>query len=326
MFSRNSKKRFGSSSVKWRSKTQLAPKTLNHFLGEAVTFLNWITNQEKLLVNPLAKVSKLSEKGRETRARRAFSDSELRRLLEASPLYRSIAYLSAARTGLRLGELASLKWADINFNSRTPHILSRAATAKNSKDARIPMTIQLERELLKHRPDDWKPSHPVFPKGVPRARTLQIDLKKAGIAYQDEMERYADFHSLRYTWGTYLQRNGVNSRTAMELMRHSDRKLTDKIYTDSNLLPTGEVIRNLPDDEPLTEILTEISVKTGQNGSNSVKTGLVKTEPRNRLEPASVQGLVTKRVIETLVEVAGIEPASRNLSDSASTYVVLLLI
>jgi hypothetical protein len=29
---------------------------------------------------------------------------------------------------------------------------------------------------------------------------------------------------------------------------------------------------------------------------------------------------------ETLVEVAGIEPASRNLSDSASTYVVLLLI
>ena len=94
----------------------------------------------------------------------------------------------------------------------------------------------------------------------------------------------------------------------MELMRHSDQKLTDKIYTDSNLLPTGEVIRNLPDDGPLTEILTEISGKTGQNGSNSVKTGLVKTEPRNRLKPASIKGLVPKRVFETLVEVAGIEP------------------
>ena len=112
----------------------------------------------------------------------------------------------------------------------------------------------------------------------------------------------------------------------MELMRHSDRKLTDKIYTDSNLLSTGEVIRNLPDEEPLIEILTEISGKTGQDGSNSVKTGLVKTEPKNRLEPSSLQGKVPKRVIETLVEVAGIEPASRNLSDSASTYVVLLLI
>ena len=45
----------------------------------------------------------------------------------------------------------------------------------------------------------------------------------------------------------------------MELMRHSDRKLSDKFYTDSNLLPTGEVIRNLPDDENLIKILTKIS-------------------------------------------------------------------
>ena len=85
-------------------------------------------------------------------------------------------------------------------------------------------------------------------------------------------------------------------------------------------------VRNLPVVQPLTVILTEISGKSGQNGSNSVKTGLVKTEPENRLEPASAQGLVPKRLSETLVEVAGIEPASRNLSDSASTYVVLLLI
>ena len=61
-----------------------------------------------------------------------------------------------------------------------------------------------------------------------------------------------------YTWVTYLQRIGVNSRVARELMRHSDQKLTDKIYTDSNLLPLGEVVRNLPDEENLIEVLTEI--------------------------------------------------------------------
>ena len=94
----------------------------------------------------------------------------------------------------------------------------------------------------------------------------------------------------------------------MELMRHSDRKLTDKIYTDSNLLPTGEEIRNLPDEEPLIDILTEISGKSGLNGSSSAQNGLVKTERSNRLKPASLQGLVPKRVFETLVEVAEIEP------------------
>ena len=68
----------------------------------------------------------------------------------------------------------------------------------------------------------------------------------------------------------------------------------------------------------MTEILTEISGKSGLNGSNSVEIGSVKTEPRNRLEPASVQGLVPRRVIETLVEVAGIEPETPSAETSVN--------
>ena len=46
-----------------------------------------------------------------------------------------------------------------------------------------------------------------------------------------------------------------------------------------------------------------------------------------KLHLASIRkGVASKGVFETLVEVAGIEPASRNLSDLASTCVVLLLI
>ena len=48
---------------------------------------------------------------------------------------------------------------------------------------------------------------------------------------------------------------------AMKLMRNADRKLTDKINTDSNLLPTGEVICKLPEVEPLIEILAKVSDK-----------------------------------------------------------------
>ena len=140
------------------------------------------------------------------------------------------------------------------------------------------------------------------------------------------MDRYLDFHSLRYSWATFLQRKGVNSRTAMELMRHSDRKLTDKLYTDTNLLPTAQVVRNLHEDENLIKILTNISGKTGQNRSKSDKDSLFKKRLENRLGPLFLKEKMPKRVFETLVEVAGIEPASRNLSDTASTYLVLLLI
>jgi integrase len=312
--------------VKWRCTTDLSPKTLNHYLAEGITFINFLLKTERILKNPLADVSKLTVKGRESRLRRAFTNEELTSLFRIAPEYRKTAYLSAVLSGLRHGELSKLRWGDVVFESPTPHILARSAISKNGQDARIPMTNQLEKELLNHRPESWTENDLVFPKGVPRARTLRVDLESAGIPYQDEMGRFADFHSFRYTWGTILQKNGVNSRTAMELMRHSDRNLTDKVYTDTNLLPLGEVVRKLPDIQPLTDILTEISGKRGQKQANSGKISPQKNEERIWLDPAYLKGLIKKKILETLVEVAGVEPASRNPSHSASTCLVLSII
>jgi hypothetical protein len=95
----------------------------------------------------------------------------------------------------------------------------------------------------------------------------------------------------------------------MELMRHSDRKLTDKIYADSNLLPLGEVVRNLPDEEPLTNILTNISGKTCRNGSRVGEIEPLEKAAQTALNAASRLRLSQSGDSETLVEVAGIEPA-----------------
>src|SRR5437867_198691 len=43
-----------------------------------------------------------------------------------------------------------------------------------------------------------------------------------------------------------LQRQGVAPRVAMELMRHSDIKLTANVYTDAMQLPTREAVQALP--------------------------------------------------------------------------------
>jgi hypothetical protein len=93
----------------------------------------------------------------------------------------------------------------------------------------------------------------------------------------------------------------------MELMRHSDRKLTDKIYADSNLLPLGEVVRNLPDEEPLTNILTNISGKTCRNGSRVGEIEPLEKAAQTALNAASRLRLSQSGDSETLVEVAGIE-------------------
>ena len=118
----------------------------------------------------------------------------------------------------------------------------------------------------------------------------------------------------------------------MELMRHSDRKLTDKIYTDSNLLPLGEVVRNLPDEENLIKILTNISGKTGRNGSRVGEIEPLEKAAKTALHAASRLELSQSGDSENLVEVAGIEPARAgesipvNKRDSAHSTEALIKI
>ena len=57
----------------------------------------------------------------------------------------------------------------------------------------------------------------------------------------------------------------------------------------------------------LTDILTEISGKRGQEQANSGKISPQKNEERIWLDPAYLKGLIKKKILETLVEVAGVE-------------------
>ena len=57
----------------------------------------------------------------------------------------------------------------------------------------------------------------------------------------------ADFHSLRYTCGTMLAKAGVAPRIAMEIMRHTDMRLTMNLYTDPRILDTSKAIERMPD-------------------------------------------------------------------------------
>ena len=72
------------------------------------------------------------------------------------------------------------------------------------------------------------------------------DLKAAGIVFVDERGLRADFHALRHTCATRLAANGVPLPLAMAIMRHSDPKLTAKVYTDAGKLPLAEAVGNLP--------------------------------------------------------------------------------
>src|ERR1017187_5141628 len=255
--------------IAWRNRQTGSARTLNHYLQGMVSFLNWLERSGRIKANPLKFVSKVDERGQRKKARRALTDEELIKLIAGSGP-RGIIYLTAARTGLRQEELRQLTWGDVRLDGNKPQIVVREEAAKNKTEEPVWLVPEIADALKAHRPTHWTAADLVFPQGIPRASRLKVDAERVRVAYQDEQGRYADFHALRYTWATFLQRNGVAQRFAMKLMRHSDIKLTAKVYTDESQLPIYDSIKNLPRLGGYTQIRAQISGADGLNVARPV--------------------------------------------------------
>jgi integrase len=252
-----------------RAQVELAPKTANDYLEAARCFFNWLIKNGRVQANPLTSVEKVRTDGRETRQRRAFNDEEMKALLSVAGERKPI-YLMAVHTGLRRSELAALTWGDLHLDAVMPFVQVRASTTKNGKPAVMRLHPEVVAALAKIKGES-QPDDLVF-RCFPRIERFCRDLKKAGVAYQDASGQFADFHSLRKTFCTNLAKAGVPSRIAMALMRHSDRRLTDKIYTDENLLGTWSAFDALP-NYTASQGASQKLVAVSQNGSLGVTRG-----------------------------------------------------
>lgn len=155
-------------------------------------------------------------------------------------------------TGLRLGEVCSLKWEDIDFTSKSLHVnrtVQRLPEKENEKKTKLvelePKTICSKREipisdqiyelLLRYRTKDsiyvLNQNRPLDP------RTYQNKFKKylndAGIEYHN-------FHVLRHTFATNCINSGTDVKSVSEILGHSDVKTTLNKYVH----PSMEIKRN----------------------------------------------------------------------------------
>lgn len=195
--------------------------------------------------NPLEFVKPVDMR-RAHQCRRAFSDDEMRQLLSVMPPPCRMACLFAVNTGARRKEIKLLRWSDLELDGPNPFVHFRAEISKHPKDARIPLRADVVAALREFRPVDWAPFQLAFRGCVPKMETYRKYLSRAGIPYLDEIGRKADFHALRVTFGTNLVRAGRSMREVQELMRHSDIRLTMKIYTDVSKLPLRDAVSALP--------------------------------------------------------------------------------
>ena len=293
----------------WRAKQKLALKTCNEYLGLASAFLNWLERNQRIALNPLRRVTKAETRGREKRKRRALTQAEIELLVSRSGK-NGLAYFLAAYTGLRRGEMKQLMWSDVHLDAPKPFIEVRASTTKNHKIALIPLVQALADALRARRAKRAEAFPKVFRNGVPTPETLRADLKACGIAYRDDLGRVVDFHALRYTFATMLARAGIPPRVAMELMRHSDMRLTQSTYTDATLLPLFNEVAKLP-SLACSLGRSQNSAKTGQNEGKPVQSDQAHTS--GKIVAISERGTHLAKAVPSwenveLAERVGFEP------------------
>ena len=235
----------------WRSQQSgAAATTKNQYLEACSAFFGWLKGMKRLFANPFEDVGRVEEQGNEQRKRRAYGDEQLRALLAVAGSFR-VGYLAAVHTGLRRAELKALEWQNVNLSIEPGNVWLPDEHTKNGKPANLPLHAELASEFRRVKSADAQPTDRVFSnRTLPSIYMVKKHLAQAGIPYKDAEGKQADFHALRHRLSTNLAKTNVPPRVTMEMMRHSDIRLTMKTYTDAARLPLAEALKGMPNYLP----------------------------------------------------------------------------
>ncbi|MCA9287861.1 MAG: tyrosine-type recombinase/integrase [Phycisphaerales bacterium] len=263
----------------------LGARSVNQHRATILAFLGWCERTGRLRESPVRSLPRLNEAKDRRRERRAMTEDEVARLIQATrESGRALFYLTAALTGLRRSELAKLEWGHLDLDNG--RLTIPAKVGKAGRDDFRPLAPQLQQALAELRPSGAKPSDRVFPR-VPRNMTVNRDLGRAGIPLIDESGRHVDLHAMRTTMGTMLARGGVAPQAAAKVLRHRDPRVTNRHYTALDdrdvrtamaILPGDRWARALtgqrdPGPDSGGEVVAPVVAHGGPDGASGVRTG-----------------------------------------------------
>ena len=183
--------------------------TINREVACAKTVFYKAIRDGKVDTNPFARIGKLTE----TKRDRVLSDDEFERLQQcSSPHLRPINQM-AYETGMRLGEILGLKWAQVDLKKSRIKLPPEKTKTKEGRVIPLMESLQKTLESIKIRPIHGF----VFTRnGKP--------LKEIREAFNGACERAGiedfRFHDLRHMAITNMRRAGVNDIVRMAITGH----------------------------------------------------------------------------------------------------------
>jgi integrase len=186
---------------------------------------------------------------------------ETRAKLERLGHERALTYRVLLLTGMRLGELASIRVTDVVLDADRPHIMLDAKHEKARRGAAIPLRSDLADDLRAWIGDRREgPLLRISPNAV---KVLNRDIAFARIAKRDERGRTVCIHSLRHTHGTLLTKAGVAPRVVQAALRHASPEFSMRNYVDPVMLDVAGALRVLPELPIAPTVLTPAGADAG---------------------------------------------------------------
>jgi integrase len=214
-------------------------------------------------VNEAERVTLLKGQGR-NKARRPFTLPELRRILDVANQEWRGMILVGIYTGLRLGDVATLTWANLDLQQQTLIYLD---AEKTDRAMDLPLAEPLYRHLMTLPAGD-KPDAPLFPDaaatveragragplsnqfhgilvaaGLAKARTHASTGKGRG---SKRATGGPSFHTLRHTATSLLKNAGVSDAVARDIIGHETEAMS-RNYTHIEMAAKRSAVAKLPD-------------------------------------------------------------------------------
>ena len=214
-----------------RSLTGLSNRSKNKLLIQLHGIFRRAQTVWALPVNPLARVEK--HPSRPSGDIQVFSPEEIWALVRAADSEQDGAlFLTAAFTGLRMGELLALRWRDVDFAGSTIRVRAsysggHATTPKSGKVRAVPLAPDVASALAQlGRRTDWVSEDDLVFVGV---AGNYLDGSALRRRYKDALARAGlralRFHDLRHTFGTRMIAK-ADIRRVQEWMGHADIQTT----------------------------------------------------------------------------------------------------
>ena len=217
-------------------KEEVKRSTMNKDLRNLKAFVNWCRANRYL--NGEIKIKLLKE---DERPVKSLNPAQIKKLLLLSRPYPTMRMriLLALGTGLRRGDIESLKIADIDFANHC--ICTKSKKTRKSMGSR-PVAVPVMKELKDYISSLNPAQEKIFNDNFSQCRW---DTLRKVIGESD-----LHFHDLRKTFCSILAQRGISTAVTQKLLEHSSSDLTNKVYTN-----VDPVLRHAVDQIPASDWL-----------------------------------------------------------------------